>query len=150
MYLHGLMRGNSPSTTLTLLILIHYLLHPRSQFPYLTFCVAVKHYKGKGAHILWARSAPQLTCPRDIIPHPTYHLSPTNVSDICTPHHFVLPHDAGGMYPFCFVKSFLCELTLFLPLFSPNQYWSLFYINTVIRSIGVVRVKRELYPSKWS
>ena len=114
---HALMWGNPPSTYSTRLLLIDFPLHSISQFPFLTFLGEGKHNKRKGAHVPWARSAPQSTHPCDIALQPTSHLSPAKKSAKQMPQHFCVTA--------CLWSNFLLE---FREIISPCTHLALLFL----------------------
>ena len=117
MHPRALMQWKPPSTTSNRLLRIDFTSHPRSQFPFLTFCGVGKQNKMKGAQILQVRSTLQPAQPCGIAPHPTSNLSPAKVSAKRVTLHFASPGAAGGIFPLRFSKS--CN-HLVLPLILPR------------------------------
>ena len=103
---------------------IYFPFNPLSLLPFLTFSGQGK--KGIGAHIPWARSAPQPAHPQHIPPLNTSHLSPAKVTSKSAPRHFVSSRADEGTFTLHFTKYFLCALTLLLRCYSCDPSWSFY------------------------
>ena len=103
--------------------------HPRSQFPFLTFCEQENRTRGK-AQIPSAHSAPQPSYSRNIA-NPHLPLISRQVNIYAAPCHSACPRAAGGRFPLRFTKSFLHALTLFFLRYWRGPYRSFHPLESV-------------------